>query len=179
MSRPKLTPFSYVILVLVGRNGAGPHDLVRMMRDGRVYWTAAESQYYAEPKRLEKLGYLSSRKEPGQTRERTHYELTEKGHEALAEWASQPVPLPKIQSEPVLRLMAADLVEPEAVLEGLASLREEIAEQREGLERGEEIAKTLPERERYLLVNHKLARDFLDAHLEWLERAERALKEGP
>ena len=40
---PKLTPFSYVILVLVGERGAGPHDLVRMMRDGRIYWTAPES----------------------------------------------------------------------------------------------------------------------------------------
>jgi hypothetical protein len=36
-----------------------------MMRQGRVYWTAAESQYYAEPKRLERLGYVTSRKEPG------------------------------------------------------------------------------------------------------------------
>ena len=41
------------------RGGAGPHDLVRMVRQGRVYESAAESQYYAEPKRLELLGYLS------------------------------------------------------------------------------------------------------------------------
>ncbi|HEY1357663.1 MAG TPA: PadR family transcriptional regulator [Thermoleophilaceae bacterium] len=178
MSRARLTPFSYVILVLVGRNGAGPHDLVRMMRQGRVYWTAAESQYYAEPKRLEKLGYLSSRKEPGRTRERTHYELTGKGREALAEWVAQPAPLPKIQSEPVVRLMATDLVEPERVLEGLAALRAEIDEQKKGLEVGESIAAELPHRERYLRINHRLARAFLDAHLEWLEQAERELKDG-
>ena len=48
----KLTPFSYVILVLVGRGGAGPHDLRRMAEIGRVYWWAAPSQWYAEPKRL-------------------------------------------------------------------------------------------------------------------------------
>ena len=34
MSTASLTPFSYVILVLVGEGGAGPHDLVRMMRQG-------------------------------------------------------------------------------------------------------------------------------------------------
>ena len=40
---------------------------------------AGESQYYVEPKRLAKLGYLETRKEPGKTRERTIYTLTEKG----------------------------------------------------------------------------------------------------
>src|SRR5581483_10837528 len=44
MSRPELTPFSYAVLVLVGAGGAGPHDLVRMARQGRVYWEPAESQ---------------------------------------------------------------------------------------------------------------------------------------
>ena len=75
MASPDLTPFSYVVLTLVGRNGAGPHDLVRMARQGRVHWSAAESQYYAEPKRLEKLGYLRAEKRPGRTRERTQYTL--------------------------------------------------------------------------------------------------------
>ena len=56
-----------MILALVGEGGAGPHDVVRMMRQGRIYWAAAESHYYAEPKRLEALGYLRSRKTPGQT----------------------------------------------------------------------------------------------------------------
>src|SRR3954454_7973332 len=55
----RLSPFSFVILVLVGRGGAGPHDLRRMAEDGRVYWDAAPSQWYAEPKRLEAHGYLA------------------------------------------------------------------------------------------------------------------------
>ena len=55
MSRDDLTPFSYVVLVLIGDGGAGAHDLVRMGRRGGVYSTAADSQYYAEPKRLERL----------------------------------------------------------------------------------------------------------------------------
>ena len=69
----ELTPFSYAVLALVGKGGAGPHDWCRMMRRGRIYWAAAESHYYSEPKRLERLGYLTSRKAPGRTRERTHY----------------------------------------------------------------------------------------------------------
>src|SRR5919112_2135556 len=122
----RLSPFSYAIRVLVGRGGAGPHDLRRMAERGRVYWDAAPSQWYAEPKRLAKLGYLEAHKQPGRTRERTHYSLTDAGRDALAEWVRTPAPLPRIQNEPVVRLMAADLVSPADVLEGLLPLREEI-----------------------------------------------------
>ena len=56
-----------------------PHDLRRMAKRGRMLDWAGESQYYAEPKRLARLGYLEARKEPGRTRERTVYTLTDKG----------------------------------------------------------------------------------------------------
>src|SRR4029453_1943494 len=87
----KLTPFSYAVLVLVGEGGAGAHDLVRMMRDGQhVFWAAATSQWYAEPKRLAELGYLHAEKGPGRTHERTHYTLTDAGRDALREWLAAP-----------------------------------------------------------------------------------------
>ena len=120
MSSIRLSPFSFTILVLVGRNGAGAHDLRRMAEQGRVYWDAAPSQWYAEPKRLAEHGYLEAHKAPGRTHERTHYTLTQQGREALAEWVRTPASLPRIQNEPVVRLLAADLVEPENVREGLA-----------------------------------------------------------
>src|SRR5437773_8890774 len=103
MSNPELTPFSYVVLTLVGRGGAGPHDLLRMARQGRVYWTAADSQWYAEPKRLATLGYLHAEKGPGRTRDRTHYTLTDTGRAALVEWAAEPARFPRIQHEAVSR----------------------------------------------------------------------------
>src|ERR1700752_3832097 len=77
MSTPDLTLFSYEILGLVGREGAGPHDLLRLAKRGRFFNWAGESQYYTEPKRLAKRGYLSARKEPGKTSERTVYTLTD------------------------------------------------------------------------------------------------------
>ena len=69
MSSADLGLFSYEILGLVGREGAGAHDLLRLARRGRMLDWAGESQYYAEPKRLARLGYLEARKEPGRTRE--------------------------------------------------------------------------------------------------------------
>src|SRR5213083_3133489 len=87
----ELSLFSYEILGLVGRGGAGPHDLLRMAQRGRILAWAGESQYYVEPKRLARLGYLDARKEPGKTRERTVYTLTDNGLAALREYARTPV----------------------------------------------------------------------------------------
>src|SRR5215467_7369335 len=81
----ELSLFSFEILGLVGQGGAGAHDLLRMARHGRVLDWAGESQYYVEPKRLAKLGYLEAHQEPGRTRPRTVYSLTEQGREALRE----------------------------------------------------------------------------------------------
>ena len=67
-----------------GTTGAGTHDLRRMAQRGRMLDWAGESQYYVEPKRLARLGYLEARKEPGKTRERTVYTLTDKGLDGAA-----------------------------------------------------------------------------------------------
>jgi PadR family transcriptional regulator AphA len=171
-----LTPFSYVVLTLVGQDGAGPHDLVRMARSGRIYWDAADSQWYAEPKRLEVLGYLRSRKEPGRTRPRTHYTITDKGRDALAAWMQEPARFPRMQHDAVVRLLAADLVGEQPVLESLRALRAEIADISARLDAAEAIAATIPGRERYLLLNHRLARRIVKAHADWLDEVERELE---
>src|SRR4029079_5808017 len=110
MPGDELTLFSYEILGLVGRTGAGAHDLLQLARRGRMLDWAGESQYYVEPKRLAALGYLEARKEPGRTRERTVYTLTDKGREALAEYARTPASFTPLKSEPLVRLLIADLV---------------------------------------------------------------------
>src|SRR6187551_384631 len=124
----ELSLFSYEILGLVGRDGAGAHDLLRMARAGRMLDWAGESQYYVEPKRLARLGYLGARKEPGKTRERTVYSLTDKGLDALREHARTPAAFTPLKSDLLLRLLVADLVGEEATRRAVGSLREELAE---------------------------------------------------
>src|SRR5262245_37090405 len=153
----ELSLFSYEILGLVGRGGAGPHDLLRMARHGRMLDWAGESQYYVEPKRLAKLGYLSARKEPGKTRERTVYALTDKGTRALAAYARTSVTLTPLKSEPLLRLLICDLVGEDVTRQSLATLRDDLADLRERLDQSELDASNLPHREKYL----RLAIDFL------------------
>jgi DNA-binding PadR family transcriptional regulator len=123
-----------------------------MVRRGRILDWAGESQYYAEPKRLAKLGYLEAHKEPGRTRERTVYRLTNKGLEALREYARTPVRFTPLKSEPLLRLLIADLVGEESTRQSLATLREDIGDLFPRLEEAEASARRLPHRTTYLLL---------------------------
>lgn len=175
-SDDELTFFEYETLVLIGRDGAGPHDLLRYARLARMYTNAADSQYYAVPKRLEQLGYLTSRKEPGRTRQRTHYTLTKKGHEALREWIRRPAPFPRTDTNAVTRMIAADLVGEKAVARSLTAMREEIDFLEGQLDAAEERAHALPHREKYLLLAHRLTRRVLRVHRKWLDEVERELK---
>lgn len=173
----ELRPISYVVLALVGRGGAAPHDLVRMARGGqRLYYAGAASKIYEQPKRLERLGYLRAEKRPGKTRERTYYTLTEKGVTALREWLALPSSFPRIQSDAVARVLASDLAEDEGVVvESVQALRKEIAELAAGIDEDERRAVAIPHRERQLRLVRSLGRRLLQAHLEWLDEVEREL----
>jgi DNA-binding PadR family transcriptional regulator len=175
MSNDELSLFSYEILGLVGRSGAGPHDLRQMVRRGRILDWAGESQYYAEPKRLAKLGYLDARKERGRTRERTVYTLTDKGLGALREYARTPVQFTPLKSEPLLRLLIADLVGEAPTRESIAALREDIADLQARLDEAEASAETLPHRRKYLVLVNGFLRRLLELHLELIDEVEREL----
>ena len=43
------------------------------------------------------------------------------------------------------------------------------------LDAAEAIATTIPGREHYLLLNHRLARRIVKAHIDWLDEVEREL----
>ena len=59
MRRHDLNNVSYVTLALIGDGGASPQDLVDMnRRGGQIFYAVADSRLYAEPKRLEELGYV-------------------------------------------------------------------------------------------------------------------------
>jgi DNA-binding PadR family transcriptional regulator len=175
-STPKLSPFSHAILALVGRNGAGPHDIVRMMREGRVFWTTSESHFYAEPKRLEKLGYLAAEKQPGQTRERTHYTLTAAGRDALRAWLGEPCAMPRIQNEAALKLVGADFADSDqTILQSLSGLRAELEAGYADLVEMEARVEGLPHRARYLRLLNELARRTYDMQRDWLDHVEAEL----
>ena len=174
----ELSLFSYEILGLVGRQGAGPHDLLRLAKRGRFFNWAGESQYYTEPKRLSELGYLSARKEPGKTRERTVYTLTDKGLRALREWARTPVTFTPLKSEPLLRLIC-DLVGEKITRESMTTLRDDIADLQARLDEAEQSAHQLPHRKKYLLYATGFMRRYLELHLELIATVDREMAPEP
>jgi DNA-binding PadR family transcriptional regulator len=157
----------------VGREGAGAHDLLQMAKQGRMLAWAGESQYYTEPKRLAKLGYLSARKEPGKTRERTVYRLTDKGLDALREYARKPVAFTPFKSDALQRLLICDLVGEDVTRESLAGLREELADVTSRLDAAEQRAHELPHREKYLLLATGFLRGLVGLHEELIEELSR------
>jgi DNA-binding PadR family transcriptional regulator len=175
MSRPELTLFSYEVLGLVGRHGAGAHDLLRMARRGRFFDWAGESQYYVEPKRLAELGYLEARREPGKTRPRTVYSLTAKGLEALREYAATPVSFTPLKSDALLRLLIADLVGEPVTRASLLTLRDDLADLRARLADAQATAETLPHRRKYLLMVTGFMEQILDLHERLVDDVEREL----
>jgi DNA-binding PadR family transcriptional regulator len=176
MADTELSLFSYEILGLVGREGAGPHDLLRMAKRGRMLAWAGESQYYTEPKRLAKLGYLSARKAPGKTRERTVYVLTDEGLDALRRYARTPVAFTPLKSEPLLRLLLCDLVGEDITRESISTLRDDIADIQLRLDDTERSARQLPHREKYLLMVNGFLRQLLELHLDLIDEVEQELQ---
>jgi DNA-binding PadR family transcriptional regulator len=177
MTANELGLFSYEVLGLVGREGAAPHDLLRLAKRGRMLAWAGESQYYTEPKRLAKLGYLQARKEPGKTRERTVYTLTDKGLAALREYARTPVSFTPLKSDPLIRLLICDLVGEAVTRKSMAALRDEVADIERRLDDAERTAAGLPHRAKYLQLVIGFLRGLLELHLELVENVERGL--GP
>jgi len=175
LSRPELSLFSYEILGLVGREGVGAHDLLRLAKRGRIFDWAGESQYYVEPKRLAKLGYLEARKEPGRTRERTVYSLTDRGLAALREYARTPVRFTPLKSEPLLRMLITDLVGEEVTRESIGTLRVDIADLQLRLDDMAAGAEALPHRRKYLLIVVEFLRKLLELHLDYVDEVEREL----
>ena len=174
-----LNNVSYVTLALIGKGGASPQDLVEMHRSAaQIYYAVAPSRLYAEPKRLEQLGYVTSVKRPGKTRERTFYTLTEKGLGALKRWAVEPPAPPRIQNEAIAKLISGDIAADDArLLEALLTLRGEIDAQEAKLDHARERLAFLPHRRRYLLLADNLGRRLLRMQREWLDDVEREL--GP
>lgn len=176
----ELRDISYVVLALVGEGGAGAHDLARMVRQGGpVYWSGAASKVYAEPKRLERLGYLSGREAPGRTRVKTVYRLTPKGRSALREWLREPARFPQIKDSAHLRLLAGDQIGDAAILASVTAMREELHELRalvDEMTAGE--SKFSGAKARNLRLAHRLALRVIDAYEGWVGEVEAALGKG-
>jgi len=83
-----------------------------------------------------------------------------------------------VKSEVLLRLLVADLVGEAVTREGVATLREDIADLLLRLDESEASAKALPHRTKYLLLVTRFLRRLLELYLELVDEVERELVPG-
>jgi DNA-binding PadR family transcriptional regulator len=129
------------------------------------FWSPAMSQIYGELRRLESLGYVTSRVEAkDDTRGRRLYRITEAGRAWLVEWlAADPADVPILKNPTILRVWLGHLMEPE-------SLKGVVADHRHWLER--RLAEVREDRARVPPKDEAMA--YADVVIRWAERYYRA-----
>ena len=106
MSSRSLTTTSYAILGLLAIRPWATYDLATQLRRSlNFFWPRAESNLYAEPKRLVEAGLAEAREEWNGNRKRTVYSITDDGSTALEEWLATPSAPQRLESEAYLRIL--------------------------------------------------------------------------
>ena len=130
----ELTTTSYAILGLLAIQPWSTYELARQMRRNLHYfWPRAESNLYAEPKRLVDGGFAEARSEPVGKRRRTVYSITPRGRRALERWLGEPAAESRLESETLVKAMFAPHGSKEDLLGHLRRLLDELEAKQQDL----------------------------------------------
>lgn len=186
-SRP-LTVTSFAILGLLAVRPWPTYELAKQIhRSLRHLWPRAESNLYAEAKRLVAGGHAVARKERSGERLRTVYRITPKGRKALREWLAEPGGEVRLESEPLLKVFFADQGSKADLLDTLRAMGDAALAQQAVLRRMAEEYRAgkgpFPERLASSVLALGLVWEHLEATVAWSRRAveavERWRKPGP
>lgn len=180
-----LTTTSYAILGHLALQPWTMYDLAaHMKRNVHYFFPRAESQVYAEPKRLVELGLATAVTEKSGKRSRTVYAITDSGRECLQVWLAAPAAKgPQLEFEALLRVILAPLGQQQDLTNALQQVRDEMSGL---LTLGEKIVDeytsgTAPF-QRHMLARSML-HDFLFAYAElvddWAARSLRRIEDWP
>lgn len=124
-TQPELTSTSYAILGQLAIKPWSTYELAKQMRrDLHFIWPRAESNLYAEPKRLATLGLASAEAQPLGKRRRTVYAITPAGRAALREWLDVPAAAPRFESESLVKILFSNNGSREQLLRHLHDVRD-------------------------------------------------------
>ena len=133
-----LTTTSFAVLCVLALQDHSTYELTKQMRMSMHYlWPRAESNVYAEPKRLVEAGLAAARTESTGRRSRTVYSITPAGREALATWLASPSGRQRYESEAALKVLFA---ENGSLDDMLASIRAIAADAAEALDHWQRVA---------------------------------------
>lgn len=144
-----LPPTAWAVLGLLSFPGERTGYELKKWADASLrffYWSPAISQIYAELRRLESLGYVTSLRSGAEDpRAKRTYAITEEGRGALAVWAGsgQGLGAPVLKHPVLLRVWLGHLAAPEhlrdLVTEHVARTKGELKEVRDALERADGV----------------------------------------
>jgi PadR family transcriptional regulator AphA len=130
----QLTTTSYAILGLLIDATWSTYALAKQMRRTLHHiWPRAESNIYAEPKRLVELGLAEAETERIGNRPRTLYTITAKGRRAFEGWLDTPSSSSRFESEALLKVLFANYGTRDQLLATLDGFTAEVEATREFL----------------------------------------------
>jgi PadR family transcriptional regulator, regulatory protein AphA len=120
----ELSPTAYVILGMVRKEPRSGYEIKSAVdHTTRFFWAASYGQIYPELKRLAKAGLIAGADSPTGGRQRTVYEITEAGKEALGAWLREPPATFEMREEGLLKLFFADALPRREAVETLRAMR--------------------------------------------------------
>lgn len=174
MSRAEreLTTTSYAILGLLAIKPWSTYELAgQMRRNLHYFWPRAESNLYAEPKRLVDGGFARARSQPVGKRRRTVYSITPKGRRALERWVREPAGESRLESETLVKMMFAPYGSKEDLLAHLRRLLQELRAKQEQLraifQEYLDGADPFPERVHINVICYRLIWDYTETTAAW------------
>jgi DNA-binding PadR family transcriptional regulator len=174
----KITTTGYSILALLAIGPHSTYELAQRMKLSflRAIWPRAESQIYAEPKRLVREELASSKSEASGNRPRTLYRVTRKGRSALRRWLREPSKRFRYRSEALVKLAFADRGTREDLVRNIEALRAEaLDDARIYLEVAEQAVREgilMPERAHLSALVDEFILEIIEARLRWARFAE-------
>jgi DNA-binding PadR family transcriptional regulator len=176
-----LTTTSFAILGLLALRRWPVYELAKQVkRSLSHFWPRAESNLYAEAKRLVGGGYAAAERLRTGERARTVYAITPKGRAALRDWLAQPGGEVRFESEPLLKVFFADQGSPAALRATIVAIGATAAQQQAGMRAiaAEYRAGTgpFPERLALALLSVRQVWDQLAATASWSRRALRTVQ---
>jgi PadR family transcriptional regulator, regulatory protein AphA len=122
----QLTTTSYAILCLLAVRPWSTYELAKQMRRALNHiWPRAESNVYAEPKRLVEAGLAHAEAQRVGKRPRTLYTITPQGLEAVQQWLRTESAPSRIESEALVKVLFGNYGTKETLLTNLRAFAAE------------------------------------------------------
>jgi PadR family transcriptional regulator, regulatory protein AphA len=122
----QLTTTSYAILCLLAIRPWSTYELAKQMRRSLHHiWPRAESNVYAEPKRLVEARLASAEVQRVGKRTRTLYTITPKGRRALERWLDTDSAPTRVESETLVKVLFGNYGTKDALLTNLRAFAAE------------------------------------------------------